>query len=375
MKAEKFEESLTNIQDKYIEETVQYQAFPEPPKKRTSVKVWRTIAIVASALVVVAIAVTAVGLLSMRAGMGTQKEAAAEAPYESFSEEDYNGGGYAGTTEPERNYAAEEPEIYEGAEVSDSEAPAENGMSAEKKTDAKSGMPQGAKIIYTANMHISTKDFPAAEEKISEIMNQYGGFFQNMEVNNSGSAYRTAYYTIRIPADKLDAFLTAVKEVGTVDSMNRSGTDVSESYYDTEARLQTAKKKLARLQELLAQAANISDIIVIEESISDVEYEIDELTGTLKNYDSDVKYSTVSIDLNEVYSLDDNDDPELSFGDRLSQGFKEGLTTFGAVFEELLIWLAESWLWILIVGAVIAAVIIIVVKSEKKSRKNKRDKK
>lgn len=373
MKAEKFEESLTNIQDKYIEETVQYQAHPEQPKKHASVKVWRTIAIVASALVVVAIAVTAVGLLSMRSEMGgTQKEATWEAPHESYSDED---GGYAGTTSPERDYAAEEPEIYGGAEVSDSEAPSENSLTIEGKTDAKSGTPQGNKIIYTANMHISTKDFPAAETKISEIMNKYGGFFQNMEVNNSGSAYRTAYYSIRIPADKLDAFLTEVKEVGTVDSINRSGTDVSESYYDTETRLETAKKKLARLQELLAQAANISDIITIEESISDVEYEIDELTGTLKNYDSDVKYSTVSIDLSEVYSLDEDDNSELSFGERLSQGFKEGLSTFGAVFEELLIWIAESWLWILIIGIVIAATIIIIVKSERKTHDKTRKQK
>ena len=363
MKAEKFEESLTNIQDKYIEETVQYQALPDPPKKRTSVKVWRTIAIVASALVVVAIAVTAVGMLSMRSEMGSaEKNAAAEAPYESFSE-DREGG----ATNPDMYNSDETLDMYDGAELGESDVQMEPSAPAEKKADAKTEMPQGSKIIYTASMRISTKDFPAAETKISEIMNKYGGFYQNMDVNNSGSSYRTAYYTIRIPADKLDAFLTDVKEVGTVDSMNRSGSDVSESYYDTEARLQTAKKKLARLQELLAQAANISDIITIEESISDVEYEIDELTGTLKNYDSDVKYSTVSIDLNEVYSLDDDDSPELTFGERLSQGFKEGLSTFGTVFEELLIWLAESWLWILIIGIVVAAVIIIVVKTERKA--------
>ena len=369
MNAEKFSESLGNVKDKYIEEAVHFETQPAPQKKGTSVKVWKTIAIASASLAAAAVLIMAVGLGSLQTGNRSVKNAAPEnAPFESYQEE--------GLTED--GAESVETGIYAGAEISDNKESfladpsfAEE-MSGEGAAVGKSGSDtktKDSKIIYTANIHISTKDFPASEAKLDALTKKYNGFFETMDVNQASASYRSAYYTIRIPSENLDAFLKDAEMVGTVASLNRSGTDVSETYYDTQARLETAKKKLARLQELLSKANDISEIIAIEESISDVEYEIDALTGALKNYDSDVSYSTVSINLEEVYSDEDGDEPALSFGERISKGFKEGLNTFRSVAEEVLVWFAASWLWLLLAGIVIAAVIIIIIKSERKTKK------
>ena len=42
-----------------------------------------------------------------------------------------------------------------------------------------------------------------------------------------------------------------------------------------ETRLETAKAKMARLQELLAAATSVEDMITIEREISDTQYQID----------------------------------------------------------------------------------------------------
>ena len=89
--------------------------------------------------------------------------------------------------------------------------------------------------------------------------------------------------------------------------------NISEQYYDTESRLVTQQTKLERLQTLLSQAETMEDIITIESAISETELEIEQLTGTLRQYDSLVDYSTVTISLEEVYRLSNVEEAPTSF--------------------------------------------------------------
>ena len=108
---------------------------------------------------------------------------------------------------------------------------------------------------------------------------------------------------MRIPADQYRPFLERVGTLCHVTYQEESSDNVSTAYYDAESRLVTQQTKLERLQNLLAQAENMEDIITIESAISDTELEIEQLTGTLRHYDSLVDFSTVYITLQEVYQL------------------------------------------------------------------------
>ena len=96
----------------------------------------------------------------------------------------------------------------------------------------------------------------------------------------------------------------------------------------------TQQTKLERLQNLLAQAENMEDIITIESAISDTELEIERLTGTLRQYDSLVDYSTVYITLQEVYQLSDVEEPATSFGSRISAAFASAGGDLSAPWRE-----------------------------------------
>ena len=61
----------------------------------------------------------------------------------------------------------------------------------------------------------------------------------------------------------------------------------------------------------------MADIITIESAISDTEYEIESLSGTLRHYDALVDYATVSLTLSETYKLDENEGAPLTFGARI----------------------------------------------------------
>ena len=225
-----------------------------------------------------------------------------------------NGSGYWNTTADTDSISEDQNMAYEAEEP---------GASAYNDSKAQSDRP--AKKVYTGYMEMQTLDFDKASGDIDALVKELGGYFQQSSVSNRGnSGYRYGSYTIRIPSAQFDTFL---QKAGTLCHLVYSSTgtdDVSETYYDTEARLETARIKLERLQALLAKATSMDDIITIEGAISETEWDIAVTT----------------------------------FGGRLGQSFVNGLQAVGSALEDFAVWLAYSWVWL----AVIAAVIVVIVR-------------
>lgn len=219
---------------------------------------------------------------------------------------------------------------------------------------------QNLKLIYTANMELQTSDFAESEKALSALVEQYKGYFESVKVNNNGmystSTYKSAYYTVRIPAENYEAFINAVGDKCHVARLDQSVQDVGESYFEIEGRLETLYTKQERLQELLKQAGNMSDIIELENALSDTEYQIDNYKGRLNHYDSLIGYSTVYIDLETVTRPGSGISQDMSFGARLARAFRDGLRYTADNFEYFILWIAEN-----LIGIIIFVVIVILL--------------
>ena len=210
-------------------------------------------------------------------------------------------------------------------------------------------------MIYTARMEVETTAFDTADADLRTLVEVLGGYFEQAAVHNYASGYRSGDYTVRIPADQFQAFLDRVGTICHVTYKEEGSENVSEAYYDAESRLVTQQTKLERLQALLAQAENMEDIITIESAISDTELEIEQLTGTLRHYDSLVDFSTVYITLQEVYQLSNVEEPATSFGSRVGTAFASGWRGFVSTLESLAVALAYGWVWLLLLAVIGAA--------------------
>ena len=224
------------------------------------------------------------------------------------------------------------------------------------------------KLIYTAYLEMESTSFDETVEALSSLTAACGGYFSNSSVRNYNSGYRSASYTIRIPADRYEDFLTQAGELCHVLHRNSSAEDVSEQYYDTEGRLRTQQTKLERLQELLKQAKNMEDIITIESAISETEMQIEYLSGTLRRYDALVDYATVNLQLQEVYRLANTEEPVKGFGSRFITALKSGWTNFVDDTEDFLVELAYSWMWLLIWAVIIIVAVRVIVRRKKNGK-------
>ncbi|NMA93822.1 MAG: DUF4349 domain-containing protein, partial [Clostridiales bacterium] len=231
------------------------------------------------------------------------------------------------------------------------------------------------KLIFRAYVELQTLDFKQAEADLDKLVQDFGGYYESVYTDNGNyySRYSMPYgkYTVRVPAEKYDAFLSAVGNTCHLVSINKSTEDVGLMYSDTEGRLKTYHTKMDRLHELLAKAEEMDDIITLEYAISDCQYWIDSLSSEIKRYDSLIGYSTVTVDLSQVEKLQSpvSDEPAKGFWERLSDSFSEGAEDFFEGFKEFALWVSYNFFGIVVFIVIVAAVIVLIKKRRAKRGK------
>jgi len=259
-------------------------------------------------------------------------------------------------------------------------APEENGYGWAGDTSAPAGAENAddggsaaihanTKRILTAEMDLETKAFDQANQALEEAVEEMGGWFESRSVYQGGS-YRNLSCVVRVPSEKFQAFLERAGQVAHVVNQSDYSEDVSEAYYDSEARLATQRTKLERLQTLLAQASSMEDIISLESAISDTELQIEFLTGSLRKYDSLINYSTVTVYLREVYRLSSDEEIPVTFGQRLSSALSTGLERGIDSIEDFVISVARNWVSLLLLAAVIVCIVLL-LRWRRRSKKGK----
>ncbi len=154
--------------------------------------------------------------------------------------------------------------------------------------------------MRTVDITLRSNTFDADAQSVQALMDETGAYAENVyQYGDADDHSRRLMLSLRVPTDKLDGFLTGIEGIGRVESRSESVTDMTLNYTDTQARLNTLYQKRERLNQLLAAAENVSDLIEIESAISDTQYQIDLYESRRRTIDRDVDMTAVSVSLME----------------------------------------------------------------------------
>lgn len=270
-------------------------------------------------------------------------------------------------------YASDDIYVGEAAAAQMPEEKFENGSSAEVKNLEDSNTRR--KLIRNVTLEVETETFDELLSTVEGRTQSLGGYIEESYTYNGSNYYgrgsRNASLTIRIPAEKLNEFLSEVSEISNVISRNESVTDVTLQYVDMESRKKALQAEQGRLLELLERAESIEDIISIEGRLSEVRYQIESMESQLRTMDNQVTYSTVYLYINEVAKL--TPVKEQSTWEKISTGFANSLYQVGNGMVNFGINVIIS-LPYLIVWAVIIVVLVLLIRFIIRCRKKKKDK-
>ena len=261
------------------------------------------------------------------------------------------------------DHPAESPAVTEEKGYFDADT---NGYDDEGQ-DSGGGVLENQKIIYTGDINLETTEFDETVKALAALAEVKGGYLESSTVGGGSRGYRWADYTVRVPSAQFQGFLDQAGELAHVTWRNTNLENITETYYDTAGRLKTQQIKLERLQKLLAQAENMEDIITIESAISETEWNIEDLSGTLRHYDALVDFATINVHVSEVYKYSDTEELPENFGDRLSSAMSRGWHSFVNSMEDFAVALAYSWMWLILWAVIIAAAVVILRKIRRRS--------
>lgn len=303
-------------------------ALEQPAKKKTPL--WKTVTAVAACFVAVIIAFSGIVGGSFKAE----------------SENMSSGNGFSNDflADSYDDSASEMPES-----VTDSSATAESA---------------NRKIVKTAVLGIKTKNYDTFMNGVKQKIEQYGGYIEkSQEYNYDNASNRNANMNVKIPADRLDAFIDELAAIGTITSKSVESNDITDSYIDVESRIKALETEEETLLGLLEKAENLTDVIELQERLSTVRADLERIKAQKQSYDGMIAYSGVSLDINEVERVVEGDD---SFFGEVKEKLMNNLYDLGDFFRELAINCIAALPYIAILTAVAVVVIVIVKKARKR---------
>lgn len=256
------------------------------------------------------------------------------------------------------------------------ETPMENTTttSTEVEKDPLSG--KNIKLIWRANIELETLDFDTMLEGLNQSISEFGGYIESSYTEggdrlNGGKRTRYGDFTVRIPAKNLDDFLNQMGTIGNVISKSKNSENITLEYADQEARKATLLLEEKKLMELLEQATELSDIIALESRLSEVHFQLDAYSSTLRKYDDLVDYSTIYVMIREVQQMTET--KAETIGERISSKFSDSLYDLKVFAGDSVVFLIGRSpiiiIWAVVIGLAVLVIRKIKLKNIKLSQK------
>ena len=246
-------------------------------------------------------------------------------------------------------------------------------VTAESGSDLPDPTATTRKIIKNADISLQTREYDAYVTGLEAKITAIGGYVESSSA--SGNSYysskrlRSMSLTARIPAEKLDSFLSGMAEGANILSKSIYTNDVTANYVDSEARLKALKTERDTLMGLLEKADKMEDIILIYERISDVNYQIESYESKIRSYDDKISYSTVYISIQEVER--ETVVAEETAGEEIARRIKENLQDIGTGLKNFCIGFVSALPYILLYGAILTGLFFLIRGGKKRQEKRR----
>ncbi len=217
------------------------------------------------------------------------------------------------------------------------------------------------KVIYKAMMHIQVEDFLATLEKLRELVKEVKGRVEKAEETGVTGVARRASLTVRVPADALDDFRVRAARLGEVRLNRVESEDVTGRYYDAEAEMKTLEAEEEALRALLKDrkaAATDDAVLKLRDHAVAARVKINGLKSRLKVWDSQVRMSTVELEINERTAYVPQE--AAPFGTRLGRTWGDSLGVLGSFLQGLLLAFVAVIPWALLAALFVVPAVLVI---------------
>jgi hypothetical protein len=153
---------------------------------------------------------------------------------------------------------------------------------------------QSVALIKTAELTVVTKKNVAGQAAQVYAIAKAAGGSVSSDVETAGMS---ADMTLSVTPGSLEAVLQQLDGLGTEKSRQTSTQDVTGQVADVTSRVASAQASIARLRTLFAKAVNVTDIVALENELSQREADLESLQAQQKALATETANATITLHL------------------------------------------------------------------------------
>ncbi len=157
------------------------------------------------------------------------------------------------------------------------------------------------KVIKTGSVTLRVKKnrFGQTFDKIVMMARANGGYIAGSNSASSGNRIASGTLTIKIPSKNFEVAVGRLRRMGKVTSMNIDSQDVSAEYVDLKSRLSHWRAQETILMGLMEKAENIADSVTIQQQLSEIQLQIEQVAGRLNYLKDKTEFASLQVTINE----------------------------------------------------------------------------
>lgn len=153
-------------------------------------------------------------------------------------------------------------------------------------------------VIYTASVELHAENVAEARLDVLAVVDRYGGELAEEETA-SGEEDRLAHarMVLRVPSEVYPEARKDIEEVAGFGSSRGGREDVTTQVIDNEARIRAQAKGVRRLERLIGQAEDLSEVIALENQLTRRQADLDSLRSQQAWLSDQTALATITVNI------------------------------------------------------------------------------
>jgi hypothetical protein len=153
-------------------------------------------------------------------------------------------------------------------------------------------------IIKNGELALLVADTDRALDQATGVAVDSGGYIVSSKTWLQ-DGFKYAQMTMGIPSDQFEAAQRRLRGLALeVQNDTAAGQDVSQEYVDLQSRLTNLEATAARIREFLKDAKKVEEALQVNQQLSDIEGQIEEVKGRMQYLKDRSAFSTIALTLN-----------------------------------------------------------------------------
>lgn len=197
---------------------------------------------------------------------------------------------------------------------------------------------ENLKILSNYSVNIETKNLEVDSNLLKEKAHSYGGYVSSNEVQTkkSGSSQKETTLSIKVAKKYASDFNSYLKENFKVSGEKTASVDVSNEYESLKSKIKTIEEREERLQSTYDSSEKVDDLFSLDERLSKLSMEKEDLQRELNNISTRLEYFKVDISIKEVSKFTVGEEKGA-----VEKEFSSGMKTIGKVFSSISVFLVS----------------------------------